>query len=197
MTAWVEQPVQLSGRLVSLTPLSVDDAYRLIDSACDREVWKWKLVPRPTSVADLQRLITERMIGDNRWPFAIRRRADDAIIGSTTVANFNWQHGFVENGFTWLERASWGQAYNEDTKLVLLTHLFELVGLERVEWQVDAQNSRSVAALTRLGFTLEGTHRRRHVRPDGSRRDSLMFALLQGEWPRTKAHLQQLVEQRT
>lgn len=187
------QPPLLTGRLVTLEPLLADHAPDLFASASDPEVWKWKLVPRPASVDKLRTLIADVMIGAGRWPFTIRRRADQFVIGSTTLANFNWHHGFVENGFTWLERSRWGQGYNEDTKLSLLTHLFEEVGLARVEWQVDARNTRSATALTRLGFNLEGTHRSRHVRPDGSRRDSLMFGLIRDDWPVARAHLYSLI----
>jgi RimJ/RimL family protein N-acetyltransferase len=100
-------------------------------------------------------------------------------------------------GFTWLERSSWGQGYNEDSKLALLHHCFDTMGFERVEWQVDAQNERSIAALTRMGFVFEGRLRSRHIRPDGSRRDSLYFSVLAQEWPDISAHLAGLVGNHT
>lgn len=192
-----DQPAKLAGTLVLLELLQPEHAAALIDSVQDPEVWKYKLVPMPGSIAALERLIGDVMVGARRWPFVIRRRVDGSVIGSTTLANFDWHHGFVENGFTWLERSSWGQGYNEDTKLALLSHLFEDVGLARVEWQVDAENTRSAAALSRMGFTLEGKHRSRHVRPDGSRRDSLMFGLVLEEWPAAKSQLQRLVDHRS
>lgn len=190
------QPEQLDGTLVTLKPLSVHDAAALLPSASDPEVWRWKLVPRPTSVTGMQHLIDHVMIGPGRWPFAIARRTDGRLIGSTTLAGFDWHHRCVEMGFTWLDRSAWGQGYNEDSKLLLLRECFDVLELERVEWQVDSQNTRSIAALTRSGFRHEGTLRSRHVRPDGTRRDSHYFSLLRDEWPLCRAHLGEQIRQR-
>lgn len=190
------QPALLTGRLVTLEPLSPRHAPELVASASDPEVWRWKLVSRPTSVDELRTLIEEAMVTTHRWPFLIRRRRDSVPIGSTTLANFDWRHRCVENGFTWLERASWGQGHNEDTKLLVLTHLFERLELARVEWQADALNERSARAMTRMGFTYEGTARSRHARPDGTRRDSLMFSVIRSEWPDVRLRLHQLLDAR-
>jgi RimJ/RimL family protein N-acetyltransferase len=95
----------------------------------------------------------------------------------------------VENGFTWLDQGSWGQGFNEDTKLVIVDHVFRELDFARIEWQCDAANERSAAALSRLGFPYEGTLRSRHVRPDGSRRDSLVFGLVVGDWPAVRERI--------
>lgn len=187
----------LPGSLVSLERLHIGHAEALLPSAADPEVWRWKLVPRPETVSDMERLVTATMIGAGRWSFVVAKGSSGEIIGSTTLGNFDWRHGCVEMGFTWLARSAWGQGYNEDSKLVLLDHCFDELGMSRVEWQVDGQNQRSVAALSRLGFTYEGRHRSRHVRPDGSRRDSLYFSVLVDEWPRCKERLQTLIVQRS
>lgn len=191
------QPEHLQGRLTILEPLRGDHASSLLDSVSDPEVWRWKLVPQPQSIADLERLITTAMIGPDRWPFVILDRSNGRPLGSTTLANFDWRHGCVEMGFTWLERGAWGQGYNEDSKLSLLRHCFADLQLHRVEWQVDGRNERSIAALRRLGFAYEGTHRSRHVRPDGSRRDSLYFSLLVEEWPACEALLRDAIDERS
>ena len=116
------------------------------------------------------------------------------VIGSTMLGNFDWTHGCVENGFTWLERGSWGQGFNEETKLLLLDCLFGDLGFARVEWQCDSMNTRSAAALARLGFPLEGTLRSRHIRPDGTRRDSLVFGLVADDWPAVRPGITALFE---
>lgn len=190
------QPTQLNGQLVTLEPLGTHDAAALLPSASDPEVWRWKLVPRPTSLADMEHLISQLLLGPGRWPFTISRRTDGQVIGSTTLANFDWHHRSVEMGFTWLDRSAWGQGYNEDSKLLLLSECFDDLELQRVEWQVDSQNTRSVAALTRLGFHHEGTLRSRHVRPDGTRRDSHYFSVLRREWPACRARLVEQIHQR-
>jgi RimJ/RimL family protein N-acetyltransferase len=186
---------RLEGALVRLEPLRPEHAADLFASASDPEVWRWKLVAMPQSEDELRILIQEVLIGPARWPFVVRR-TEGTVIGSTTLANFDLKHGCVEMGFTWLTRSAWGQGFNEDAKRLLLRECFEALELHRVEWQCDAQNERSIAALRRLGFTYEGLHRSRHVRPDGTRRDSLCFSLLRDEWPACDARLAQMVEAR-
>ena len=60
------QPTQLNGQLVTLEPLGTHDAAALLPSASDPEVWRWKLVPRPTSLADMEHLISQLLLGPGR-----------------------------------------------------------------------------------------------------------------------------------
>jgi len=186
----------LEGVLVALSAVQTTDAEALTPSASDPHVWQGKLVPRPTTVAEVREMIVSRQHPD-RQMFAVRRRTDGAVLGSTSLGNFDMRNRTVEMGFTWLAQAAWGQGYNEDMKLCLLRYCFEGLGLARVEWQVDAQNERSRRALRRLLFTYEGTLRSRHERPDGTRRDSQVFSLLASEWPEAQSHLQRLLAQRS
>jgi RimJ/RimL family protein N-acetyltransferase len=170
-TNMADEPKQvdrLDGGLVTLEPLGPNHAAALFPSVADPEVGRWKLVDQPRSVDELRDLIGGVLTGRRRWSFVIRRRLDGAPIGSTTLARFDWPHRCVENGFTWLDRTSCGQGYNEDTKRLLLAHLFDDLDFARVEWQCDTRNERSAGALARLGFTNEGTLRSRHV-PDRHR----------------------------
>lgn len=186
----------LQGVLVDLSGVLTADADALTPSASDPEVWQGKLVPRPSTVTEMRALIEARC-RPGRQMFTVRRRIGGAVIGSTSLANFDFANGCVEMGFTWLERAAWGQGYNEDMKCSLLKYCFEDLDFARVECQVDSRNERSRRALARLGFTHEGTLRSRHVRPDGTRRDSLVFSLLDREWPDAQRHLLALVADRS
>jgi RimJ/RimL family protein N-acetyltransferase len=199
VVSWPDPP-ELTGRLVGLEQLSVDHAELLLASASDPEVWRWKLHPRPETVDDLRAVIRDALLvgpdGVPRQSFLVRRRADGAAIGSTTLYDLSMAHRCVEMGETWFDRSCWGQGYNEDTKHLLLGYCFETLGMARVAWRVDHLNFRSQAALRRLGFVYEGTLRSHRQRPDGSRRDSLYFSLLAEEWPGNSRHLQELIEQR-
>lgn len=188
---------RLEGKLVTLDELTIADAEALFPSATDPEIWRWKLVPRPNTVDDMRRLITEVMLGPLRQAFAVRHLRDGQVIGSTTLANFDDHHRRVEMGFTWLERSCWGQGFNEDMKYLLLEYCFDGLELERVEWQVDGENERSWRALERFGFAYEGTLRSRHLRPDGTRRDSRFYGLLRSEWPVVAERLQAVRTQRS
>ncbi|PJR09087.1 GNAT family N-acetyltransferase [Sinorhizobium meliloti] len=70
-----------------------------------------------------------------------------------------------------------------------MSHAFETLKLRRCEWRCDGQNAKSErAALLRLGFRPEA-RLRQHMIVRGENRDTLVFSLLDTEWPDTKAAL--------
>lgn len=185
---------------MSLEPLKAEHAASLLATASDPEVWRWKLTPMPTSVADMEAIVTGALLvgsdGTSRMAFLTRRIADGAVIGSTTLYDLSMVHRCVENGESWLARSSWGQGFNEDMKYLLLQHCFETWGLARVAWRADRLNTRSQNALRRCGFVYEGTLRSHRQRPDGTRRDSVYFSLIADEWAAAAKRLRELVANR-
>lgn len=147
----------------------------------------------------MRSVISNVMIGasGDRRPFAAVRLSDGVVIGSTTLHHLDLVQLRAEIGWTWLERACWGQGYNEDIKHALLGYCFDALGLCRVEWTVDNLNVRSQRALDRLGFVYEGTLRRHRLRADGTRSDTLVYSLLAEEWPAAATHLEQLIDLRS
>ena len=65
----------------------------------------------------------------------------------------------------------------------MMRHAFEALGCARVEWQTDALNARSRAAVLRLGATEEGTLRSHRTTASGRRRDTVLFGVTAEEWP--------------
>jgi len=53
----------------------------------------------------------------------------------------------------------------------------------------DARNERSQRAIERLGATREGMIRQHMTVRDGYRRDSVLYSILDKEWPRVKEDL--------
>ncbi len=84
----------------------------------------------------------------------------------------------------------WGTQVNPETKLLLMTHCFEDCGYGRVKIQTDVLNTRSPAAIAKLGAHREGVTRRDMKREDGSFRDSVVFSVLRDEWPDVKQRLE-------
>lgn len=80
----------------------------------------------------------------------------------------------------------WGTAVNPETKYLLLRHCFEDLGYGRVKLQTDALNTRSAAAIARLGATREGVLRRHTRRQDGTFRDTVVFSVTVDDWPRVR-----------
>ena len=69
-------------------------------------------------------------------------------------------------------------------------HCFEDCGFGRVKIQTDALNTRSQAAIAKLGARREGVLRRDMKREDGSFRDTVVFSVLVDEWPTVEAGLE-------
>lgn len=132
-------------------------------------------------------LLNEREAG--RWiPHAIRT-PDGRIAGQSCYLTIRERDAGVEIGGTWYRREMQGTAINPAAKLALLDNAFAC-GAERVEFKTDALNAQSRAALTKLGATFEGIHRRHMRRHNGTWRDSAYFSILRDEWPDVRARLE-------
>jgi RimJ/RimL family protein N-acetyltransferase len=138
------------------------------------------------------------MIADpTRRCFAVQRRDDGAVIGSTSLYDLDLGESRGEIGATWFDRSCWGGPYNAESKLLLFSHAFEDLQLARLALRTDNLNVRSQQALARLGLVYEGTLRSHIRRQDGSRRDSLYYSLLVDEWPAVRDALRTRVAVKT
>lgn len=117
------------------------------------------------------------------------RNADGALVGSTRYLNIAASDLRVEIGGTWYAPSVWATKVNPACKLLLLRHGFETLGLNRIELKTDARNTRSQAAIARLGATREGVFRRHMVLHDGHVRDTVYFSIIREEWPDVRARL--------
>ncbi|WP_431772808.1 GNAT family N-acetyltransferase [Streptomyces cucumeris] len=187
----------LNGGAVRLVPLSTDHAEALFPSASDPAVWRWMPRPRPETVAQTRALLGEMVDDPARRCFAVRRRDDGAVIGSTSLYDLDLSEGRAEIGATWFDRSCWGGPYNAESKLLLLHHAFADLRLARVALRTDNLNVRSQRALTGLGLVYEGTLRSHMRRQDGTRRDSLYYSVLAEEWPGVRDRLRDRVAART
>lgn len=134
-------------------------------------------------------MISQMLADRARQCFAVQRLTDAAVIGSTSLYELDLAEGRAEIGATWFDRACWGGPYNAESKLLLLTHAFDSLGLVRIALRTDNLNVRSQQAMMRLGLVHEGTLRSHMVRQDGTRRDSLYYSVLAGEWPSVRDKL--------
>ena len=140
-------------------------------------------LPRPETADRLRDYLRDLMAEESRRCFAVRRRADGVIVGSTSMYDLDLSHARTEIGWTWFDRSCWGGPCNTESKLLLFGYAFEDLGLARVALRTDNLNVRAQHALARLGLVHEGTLRSHMRRPDGTRRDSMYYSLLAGEWP--------------
>lgn len=181
-------PVTLSGRHVTLLPLTEEHAADL-HAGADEDTYALlaRGGPEERTVGGWADLITRLNALPARvnWAVLVGGRAVGRISYSEVKASDRW----AEIG-TMLVPAARGTAANPEAKLLLMTRAFEVLGANRVQFKVDARNTRSLRALEKLGAVREGTLRQYQVRPDGFARDSVMFSVLSHEWPAVKAGLQ-------
>ncbi|WP_328901039.1 GNAT family N-acetyltransferase [Streptomyces sp. NBC_00441] len=190
MTAKRPLPVTLTGRHVRVEPLApahLDDLFAA--GGDDDEVWRWLGGPVPRTREDMEAALAAMLANASYVPFAVVHLATGRAIGWTSFLDVDAAHERLEIGSTWYGRAYWRSAVNTETKLLLLTHAFEDLGMGRVQLKTDHLNERSQKAIARLGARHEGVLRRHRRRPDGSWRDTVYFSLLADEWPEAKARL--------
>ncbi|MCX4782936.1 GNAT family N-acetyltransferase [Streptomyces sp. NBC_01264] len=189
MSAKSPSPITLTGRHVRLEPLTRSHLPDLYEAGGrDEEVWRWQGGPAPRTREELGARLDAVLEGDY-LPFAVVHLESGKAIGWTTYLDISPDHERLEIGWTWYGRAYWRSAVNTEAKLLLLTHAFEDLGMGRVQLKTDHLNTRSQAAITRLGAHREGVLRRHRRRPDGTWRDTVYFSLLAEEWPEAKARL--------
>ncbi len=121
--------------------------------------------------------------------WAVRTLADGVLVGSTRYLAIEAAHRRVEVGHTWYTPAVWATAVNPACKFALFRYGFEALGLNRIELKTDNRNTRSQAAIAKLGATREGVFRAHMVRRDGSLRDSVYFSVVRSDWPAVRQRL--------
>ena len=125
-----------------------------------------------------------------RMPYAIRRLSDGQVVGTSTYFTASAKHGGVEIGATFLRPDVRASAVNPESKILMLSHAFDC-GAVRVQFKVDSRNERSQAAVAKLGAVREGILRRDMRTWTGHIRDTVVFSILDSEWPTVKLRLEQ------
>jgi N-acetyltransferase len=186
------EPVTLEGRFVRLEPLTIDHVPALCRVGLEPQLWRW--VPTAVTTVDEMRTYVVTALDEMRRavsvPFVIVDRASDQVIGSTRYANIDTANRRLEIGWTWVTSSHQRTRANTEAKLLLLTHAFETLDMNRVEFKTDALNEQSRKAIARLGAVEEGTFRRHMViAASGRIRDSVYFSIIDAEWPAIKTRL--------
>jgi RimJ/RimL family protein N-acetyltransferase len=180
----------LENERVLLRPLVQEDAVFL--SAYVREdpsLWKYALTPITTEQEFEQYIaaaVEARQL-KSAYPFIVFDKLQNKYVGSTRFYDIQLNNSSTQFGYTWYSESTWGTGLNEHCKLLLLEFAFETIGFERVEFRADNRNKRSIAAMQKIGCTVEGILRNHLPTSDGSRRDSIVLSMLKNEWPTIKA----------
>ena len=184
------EPVTLTGTYASLVPLSADHAPALADAARDGELWRlwYTTVPAPNAMtAEIGRRLSLLDAG-SMLPFTVLDAAGTPV-GMTTFMNVDAVNDRVEIGSTWYAARVQRTALNTECKLMLLTHAFEALRCIAVELRTHIMNSQSRRAIERLGAKLDGILRNHMRMPNGTLRDTVVYSIIESEWPTVRAHL--------
>jgi len=189
-------PITLTGKLVRLEPLSESHVPALIVAARDENIWRYMLYGYPDNekkMLTLVRDLLQRQANGTDLPFAVIHLASGRAIGMTRYLEIRPEHRALEIGGTWYATEFQRTAVNTECKYLMLRHAFEALGCTRVQFKADARNARSIRAIERIGAVREGMLRNHMITPDGARRDSVYFSILDREWTRVKARLDGLL----
>ena len=183
-------PGTLQGRFVNLEPLRQAHASALFTAASTLD-WQWFLNPLRT-MRDVRSRISQGLQAERRdegYAFAVRMADTNMIVGSTSYLGVVSRHKRVEVGSTWYMPDRWGTKVNPECKFLLLRHAFEDWGAVRVQLVADVNNTHSQRAILKLGAKFEGKLRNYGIRPDGSNRETMVYSIIEDEWPQVKRNL--------
>jgi RimJ/RimL family protein N-acetyltransferase len=189
---WVE-PVIVSGTVVRLEPLGPQHVDGLLRAAADPTIWLW-MPEDPSGSREamarwMQDALAQRDAGTQQ-PFAIVEQASGAVMGSTRYLEIVPRDHTLEIGWTWLARQVQRTAVNTECKYLLLRHAFEDLGAMRVQLRTDLRNTRSQAAIERLGAVREGVLRKHRIVQGNYQRSTVVFSIIDDEWLAVKTRLE-------
>ena len=185
-------PVTLRGSHVLLEPLASAHAEGLAVAAADGELWKlwYTSVPKPEHMpADITRRLQLQAAG-SMLPFAVRRTDTGQLCGMTTFMHVDTVHRRVEIGSTWHAASVQRSGVNTESKLLLLAYAFDQLQCIAVKFRTNIMNLQSREAIMRLGARQDGILRNHQRTADGLLRDTVVFSIIDSEWPSVRRHLQ-------
>jgi RimJ/RimL family protein N-acetyltransferase len=188
----------LVGTTIQLRPLLASDGSALVRAAADGELWNLPVtvVPSAETVDIYIQKALEGQASGTVIPFVIELRETRQIVGTTRFWKIDRINRKLEIGHTWIA-ASWQRSgVNTEAKLLMLRHAFEQLGCIRVQFTTDERNEKSRNAILRLGAHQEGIVRNERIMPDGWKRNSIRFSIIDDEWPEVRRLLEKRLNRR-
>lgn len=184
------EPKTLTGWWVQLEPLTEAHREGLRAAADDDRIWEHFLTDgRGPGFDPWFDEATRQRDAGRALPFAVRLLDGGRLVGCTCYLDYHPRHRRVEVGGTWYHSGVWGTRVNPECKLLLLTHAFDVLDVNRVQLITDVRNERSRRAIAKLGAVQEGVLRAHAVSRNGRVRDSVVFGITAAEWPAVRALL--------
>jgi RimJ/RimL family protein N-acetyltransferase len=190
------EPVTLTGEHASIEPLAREHEQALQRAAADGELWRlwYTSIAPPEKMAEYIATALDMRERLGAMPFVVREKPSGDIVGCTRYFNVDAINRRLEIGHTWYSKRVQRGPINTECKLLLLTHAFEKLRCIAVEFRTHWFNHASRTAIARLGAKQDGVLRNHQLSADGSKRDTVVFSIIDGEWPAVKQHLRYQLE---
>lgn len=182
----------LDGQRITLRALQPGDADALVNAARDGELWNLTVtvVPSPTTVDSYLKKALDGREAGTVLPFVIVLKDTGEVIGSTRFWKIDRLNRKLEIGSSWIS-ARWQKTFvNTEAKYLMLRYAFDVLDCVRVQFTTDENNQKSRNAILRLGAQQEGIVRHERIMPDGRKRNSVRFSIIDEEWPLVREHLE-------
>ncbi len=175
----------LEDERVLLRPVKEDDWSNFANlPETSPEIWQYSLMAIQKT-EDLKAYFQEAMMNrknGNSYAFIVFDKLTQSFVGCTRFYDIQLKYQSTQLGYTWYKTSVWGSGLNTHCKYLLLQLAFEQLCFERVEFRADNDNKRSIAAMQKIGCTIEGILRSHLPKPNGERRDSIVLSILKKEW---------------
>ncbi len=186
------------GKSIYLLPLQPADKETLRQLAKDARIWEFNRTLVIDESYDNQfdhyfKTALDLSALGGQQSFTIRRVSDNSTIGMSRFYEITPKDKKLAIGYTWYVPEVWGNPYNKECKLLMLSYVFESLHFNRAEFHVAHQNIRSQKALEKFGAVKEGVLRKHGYRNDGTLRDTVYYSVIDDEWPVVKEKLLQLM----
>ena len=183
----------LRNEFVRLEPLSEAHRADLVEAVRVGDLWKawYTHIPSPGDMsATIEKRLTAHAEG-SMVPWAVIDAATDRAVGMTTYLNIEPTNRRLEIGSTWLGVSAQGTPINPAAKLLLLSRAFDDLGCGAVEFRAHWHNRQSRTAIEKLGAKQDGVLRNHTIFENGTVRDTVVYSIIDGEWPTVKYGLQE------
>jgi RimJ/RimL family protein N-acetyltransferase len=185
----------IHGRFIDLERFTNDHIPDLESIAMDEKIWQnlpWNIKDKASFDVFIKELQAGNL-NNQRVTYVIRNKTTRQVCGGTGFLNIEAINQQLEIGPTWLSPNVWGTKINVESKYLLLTHCFEQLNIMRVELRTRETNIRSQKAIEKIGGIKEGVLRFHRKNDDGTFRNTILYSLIQPEWPSTKMLLEVLI----
>ena len=189
---------KLSGKYVYLELLSPAHKEVIRPLAKDERIWEFNQLLLIDDGYDKSYnayfdLGFDKQAMNGQQSFVIKQIKDNAVIGMTRLYEINPKDKSALIGYTWYIPSVWGKVYNKECKFLLLRYIFEELHFNRAELRVAHQNIRSQKAVEKIGAVKEGVLRKHGYRNDGAVRHTVIYSIIDDEWPLIKEKLLRLM----